>query len=149
MAQKGRRRRKERRPGRYLGKRESNRRTLVARSRHGLENVEAKGDTAKVGEVIGYLENGKGATTSPKAEATPPAPQTRETPPEEKKAATSESKPEKPAAARTTEPSSKEKPRSQRRVEAELPSPPTEEQTEKRPATARVDRQEEIVPMSR
>ena len=45
--------------------------------------LKQKGDVAKVGEVIGYLENGKGAATPAKAEATPPAPQTRETPPPE------------------------------------------------------------------
>src|SRR5262245_61337130 len=83
--------------------------------------LKQKGDVAKVGEVIGYLENGKGGAAQPKAEATPPQSQTRETPPpapEEKKATAPEPKPERPTAARTTEPSSKEKPRSQRRVEA-------------------------------
>jgi len=70
-------------------------------------------------------------------------------PPEEKKAAAPEPKPERPAAPRTAESSSKEKPRSQRRAEAETPSAPTEEQLEPRPTAAQADRQEELVPMSR
>ena len=111
--------------------------------------LKQKGDMAKVGEVIGYLENGKGAATAPKAEATPPASKREAQPPQEKPAIAPEPKPERPAAARTPEPPSKEKPRSQRRVEAEMPSPPPTEEPEPRPAAPQADRQEEIVPMSR
>jgi 2-oxoglutarate dehydrogenase E2 component (dihydrolipoamide succinyltransferase) len=129
--------------------------------------LKKKGDVAKVGEVIGYLENGKAETSPSKAEAKAP-----ESKPEKASSPKPESKPESKAAVKAgeqreakietpTTPSSppppepaKEKPQSQPQSEEEempVSRSPMGSRAElpNRPATESGDREEEIVPMSR
>jgi 2-oxoglutarate dehydrogenase E2 component (dihydrolipoamide succinyltransferase) len=129
--------------------------------------LKQKGDVAKVGEVIGYLENGKKETTPSKAEAKAPESKPRENaepavelPSKEVK----EAKPENAEVPRVTpvEPP-RDKPRSQRQtVEQNTPAaepapkrsaPPAEKRPTPPPVPAAApggtDQEEEVVPMSR
>src|SRR5262245_8139782 len=137
--------------------------------------LKQKGDTAKVGEVIGYFEAGAPAaapattkTETKKAEPKPsePAPPAKPEPPAEERR---EAKTEKPAAFRgIPTDTSKDKPRSERlreqpRAERDAPErrPPARREPEPPPSPAApnagappkpptpADREEEIVPMSR
>ncbi len=119
-----------------------------------------KGDVAKVGEVIGYLENGKTETAPSKAEAKAPemkAPEKPTQPPVERHPNKPiDSKVEKilptPKLPPPEPPPAKDKPRSQRQIEEDEKSSPPAEATFERSrgkAASSDDREEEVVPMSR
>jgi 2-oxoglutarate dehydrogenase E2 component (dihydrolipoamide succinyltransferase) len=123
--------------------------------------LKKKGEMAKVGEVIGYLEgDGKSEdAAAPKAEARPAETKAAEKPAaprqERKAEERAESKIEKsqePRRASSSEVSPREKPRSQRQLGDEVVVPPlAEEPVESAASKPGIvgDRQEEIVPMSR
>ncbi|HLP77061.1 MAG TPA: 2-oxoglutarate dehydrogenase complex dihydrolipoyllysine-residue succinyltransferase [Candidatus Paceibacterota bacterium] len=118
------------------------------------KTLKKKGDVAKVGEVIGYLENGKSEVTSSKAEAKAPEKSTvakLERKSEEHPEPRGEKIPQPPRLP-PPEPLVKDKPRSQRQLEHETAEPPGEKEsivTPQRSAAPRGAREEEVVPMSR
>lgn len=121
--------------------------------------LKKKGDIAKIGEVIGYLEG----EAQPDVAAKKSAPPTTESKPAEKPVASkTEHKPDGPREVKTEKPAeprrfpaapaTQDKPRSQRQLGDEVVAPPfVEEKVEpmagKSPASS--DREEEVVPMSR
>ncbi|HYG22946.1 MAG TPA: 2-oxoglutarate dehydrogenase complex dihydrolipoyllysine-residue succinyltransferase [Verrucomicrobiae bacterium] len=127
--------------------------------------LKKKGDVAKVGEVIGYLENGKAEATPSKAAAKAPdltgPPKTTPEKVQARSEETAPAKAEKPAPAAPPAPAPRaatseapqEKSRSQRQLdEQEMPLSNTAVESEpaREPQTKTVaERPEEVVPMSR
>jgi 2-oxoglutarate dehydrogenase E2 component (dihydrolipoamide succinyltransferase) len=130
--------------------------------------LKKKGEIAKIGEVIGYLENGKSEVTPAKSEAKAPDQLHTDKAPENPAEKAALPKPERkveeqrrePKADKTPqaprlpppEPPVKDKPRSQRQIEDEVVPPPSAEepiQPTRGHAPGRPDREDEVVPMSR
>ncbi|MBC8094794.1 MAG: 2-oxoglutarate dehydrogenase complex dihydrolipoyllysine-residue succinyltransferase [Akkermansiaceae bacterium] len=125
--------------------------------------LKKKGDVAKVGEVIGYLENGNAETKPAKAEAKAPDSKPAEKPlparPERKAdepaEASADKIPQAPKLPPPEPPITEDKPSSQRQIEKDAKSSPPRPPTEapfngvRGKAASTGDREEEIVPMSR
>jgi 2-oxoglutarate dehydrogenase E2 component (dihydrolipoamide succinyltransferase) len=118
--------------------------------------LKKKGDVAKVGEVIGFIEAGSAAESTPKK----PSPVPPEAKPAEKSVAPKperkpeeqrETKPEKQPASRPVQAAPEQKPRSQRQFGDETAPAPTAEKPPAAPSkvTSASGREEEVVPMSR